>query len=137
MALGDNYPKLGTAGSEYQLINPPHPMNIWFEEIVEKHVLADGATVKTYHKGYKIFAELIFNENSWITQADYNGLRDVYNLHKDINFIPYPVDYPNSRFTVRWINEFDFQYLRTLSDKYIGKVKLEGVELLSSVPEWA
>lgn len=137
MALADNYPKLGTKGYEYHLVNPPQPMNIIFEEIAEKHILADGATVKTYHKGYKIFAELIFGENSWITQTDYDGLKAVYNLHKDINFIPYPATYPASQFTVRWVNEFDFQYLRTLTDKYTGKIKLEGTKLLSSVPDWA
>jgi len=135
MALGDNYPKLGTEGFEYQLVNPP-VLEIIFKEIIKKHVLADGATVKTYHKGYKIFCEIVFGENNWMTQADYDELRAIYNLHKDINFIPYPEKYPSSQFTVRWVNEFDFQHFRLMFDKYTGKIKLEGVDLLSSVPEW-
>lgn len=136
MGFGDNYPKLGAKDSEYHIASPPR-LEIVFEEVMEKHVLADGATVKTYHKGYKIFAEIVFGENGWITQADYNGLRAVYNLHANINFIPYPVDYPSSQFTVRWVNEFDFQHFKNFSDKYTGKIKLEGTQLLSSIPVWA
>lgn len=126
-------PKLGLTGFEFEMADGISRAEYWFEEVKETHELHDGSG-KFYHKGFKFHGRLIFTGTP---QAQYDGLMAVYNLKTELNFIPRPLDYPNTNFEVRWINEFNLIYAYTVrTDRYAGEIELEGTEILTSIPSW-
>ena len=80
-------------------------------------------------------ARMEFSTESLLNSTDYEQLRQVYNLHTELSFIPYPTTYPNYALSGFWTNEFNFVHFHKRDiTYYVGNIELEGSALLSAIP---
>ena len=125
--------------SSYQLDWNPY-MYIWFEHIQEVHVLGSGLT-KKYHRGFKLHAELTWQDSILFRGEQYEWFRRIYNLHDDFIFNPTPDSHSGASFGVQWMNDFDFRQVEGVTPfGYEGSMILEGTSILAEIPEdivWA
>jgi hypothetical protein len=87
------------------------------------HRLADGGTAQFVLNSYFEAAMKI----NFITQSMTTALETVYNLKREISFIPFPTSasWQGQIFTVIWTGPFDFRYANNnLTAGYSGSIKL-------------
>ena len=87
---------------------PPKPSRVSWDRVLVKHRLSDGQ-LATYTKGYILKGTLSWGANGWINDDDYSNVAVMYNeLSATCAFYPRPDTYPNRKFNVQIINDFDF-----------------------------
>ena len=102
--MANDSPKL----NNYTFKHPPKPSECWWEPMLVKNSLSDGATV-VYNKGFKLVGKLEWGKNGWVDQDDYSNIAVMYNeLTGTALFYPRPDTYPTRNFKVHITNDFDF-----------------------------
>ena len=118
--------------SEYQVEYNPN-ICFWFEHIQEEHKLASGLT-RFYHKGYKFYANLSWQNPVFFRGEQYDRFRKIYNLNAGLTLCPAPESLPGACYGVQWINDFDFHLVAGMTPfGYEGSMVLEGTSIFTSI----
>lgn len=119
--------------TEYQMEYDPL-IYYWYEHIQEEIPLGSGLS-KFYHRGYKIHFNLVFEENSFIKDDQYDNLRTVFNSHANMIINPAPVSASGASFGVYWTGDFNFKLVEGMTPfGYSGNIELVGTSVLSEIP---
>lgn len=125
----------GVGSSNYQFEYNPKMIEINYEEIKDAHQMANGLT-KYYIQGYKCWMTLTWNEPVFFRNDQYDKFRVIKNRQVELTIVPNPVSAPQACYTMNWINDFEFNFVRGVSAfGFGGQMVLEGTCLLSSIDD--
>ncbi len=116
----------------YTLENPPRPMSVFWESVVQNNELADGS-MRQRVLGHRIRATLNWQEG-WIREVDLTGLVAVANdTSASLTFIPRPQSKPTLTYEVLWLNKHDFTFHRGHFNTYEGTIELISPVVTSTI----
>ena len=124
----------------YTFSKPPDRYEVWWDRVVEKHRLSDGAT-RQYYKGYKLRFRFQWSKN-WLNEDDYSNLVVIYNDESALALIPRPNTYPSTQYTVILTNDFDAKPWKDFLEVsgmqgFEGKIEGESYSVVATATGWA